>query len=86
MRRSKVTTSTSTPAGFTATVCPSIRNDGGLASASALRRRDERVAETTARLVVALLAPQQGGELVAGVALAGSNGEVGEQGLSLLRR
>ena len=30
-RRSKVTTSTSTPAGFSARVCPSIRNGGGWA-------------------------------------------------------
>ena len=49
-------------------------------------QRDERVAETTTRLIVALLAPQQGRELVAGVALAGSNGKIGQQGLSLLRR
>jgi hypothetical protein len=47
---------------------------------------DERVTETTARQLIALLAPQQGRELVAGVALARANGKIGQQGLSLLRR
>ena len=86
MRRSKVTTSTSTAYGVHGHGLPIDPQRGRVGVGERLAQGDERVAETTPRLIVALLAPQQGRELVAGVALAGSNGKIGQQGLSLLRR
>jgi hypothetical protein len=44
------------------------------------------MAQSIARLAVALVAPEQSRQLVAGVTLAGAHGEVRQQGLRLLRR
>ena len=85
-RRSKVTTSTSTADGIQGQGLPFDPQRRGVGVGERPAQRDEGVAETTPRLLVALLAPQQGRELVAGVALAGSNAKVGQQGLGLLRR
>jgi hypothetical protein len=44
------------------------------------------MAQPSARVVVALLTPEEGGELVAGVVLAWPQTEIGQEGLGLLRR
>ena len=65
-------------------VLPNAKAEGGRGERGA--KDEEHLAEIGARLVVVDLGPEQGGQLVAWVGLAGVAGEEGEQGLGLLAR